>query len=439
MIGPLIRIIIYFLIVMAPLGVLAFTTGTYYGFLSELGRSAAIAGFMMLLLQPILSGRFKWINRPFGFDVVIRYHKNMALFSVLLVILHPFLLGAGDAGFQLIFSTDQAWYITVGKLTMLILVVSVGISLFGVPDRFGFERWRVIHDVLFPLVLAGGFVHSWYAGTDLLISWMRWLWIIAAVSSLAAYIYHRFLRPRLLSRKPYRVSSVNNAAPQVWDIRLAPPEGEKVFSYLPGQFQFITFHRREGLPEEEHHWTISSSPTEEGSLGVTIKELGDFTSTMGETRSGDTATVHAPFGRFSYVLHPEEKDFVFIAGGIGITPVMSMLRHMRDTDFQGLVLLVYANRNLESAVFREEIAEMERTRNNLLRVIHVLSSPGEGWNGETGRIDSEKLEKYCEGEFEGKAFYVCGPGPLVQAVVGALEGFGVPGKSIHTEIFSFLD
>jgi len=433
------RIIIYFLIVMVPLGVLAFTTGTYYGFLSELGRSAAVAGFMMLSLQPVLSGRFKWVTGPFGFDVVIRYHKYMAIFSVLLIILHPFLLGAGDAGFDLLFSLDQAWYISAGKLALLILVVSVFISLFGLPDRIGFERWRVIHDIIFPLVLAGGFIHSWYAGTDLLIPWMRWLWIIAAVFSIAAYTYHRFLRPWLLSRKPYRVLSVNNAAPKVWDIRLAPPEGEKVFSYLPGQFQFITFHRREDLPEEEHHWTISSTPTEVDSLGVTIKELGDFTSTMGETRNGDTATVHAPFGRFSYMLHSEEKDFVFIAGGIGITPIMSMLRHMRETGFRGPVLLIYANRDIESAVFREEIGEMERTGNPRLRVIDVLSSPEVDWNGERGRIDREKLERYCQGDFEGKAFYICGPGPLVQAVVRALEGFGVPEKRIHMEIFSFID
>lgn len=439
MAGGVFRITLYVLIVIGPLFALALTSRTYYGFISELGRSVALIGFMMLALQPFLAGRFKWIERVFGFDIVIRYHRQMAVLAFTLIILHPVLLGAGSAGFEILYSLDKPWYILVGKGALILLITMVAASMFGMPDRLGFERWRVIHDIIFPLLFVLAFVHSWNAGEDLGIPWMRWVWIVTLAGALAAFAYHRFIRPMLLSRKPYRVIDVRQAAERVWDITLAPPVGRNVFDYLAGQFQFITLHRGRGLPEEEHHWTISSSPVERGSVSATIKELGDFTATIGETRPGDTATVHAPFGRFSYLLHPDENDFVFVAGGIGITPLMGMLRHMRDTGSELPVILIYANRDMKSIVFRDELAEIERGGRPKLRVIHVLGDPVEGWDGETGRIDGELLERLSGERFDGRAFYICGPPGLHDAVVGALERTGVPARRIHTEIFSFLD
>lgn len=433
------RVTLYVLIVVGPLAALALTSQTYHGLVSELGRSMALIGFMMLALQPFPAGRFRWIERAFGFDIVIRYHRYMAILAFTLIILHPILLGAGDAGFEILYTLGGPWYILAGKGALLVLIVTVMLSMFRMPDRLGFERWRMFHDILFPATFILAFVHSWYAGEDLGIPWMRWVWIVTLVGALLAFVYHRFLRPFLLSRRPYRVTDVCRIAEKVWNITLAPPEGRQVLDYIPGQFQFVTFHRDRGLPEEEHHWTISSSPTERGSVSMTIKELGDFTATIGKTRPGDTATVQAPFGRFSYLLHPDEDDLVFIAGGIGITPLMSMLRHMRDTSATLPVLLIYANRDRASTVFYDELTEIEHGGHPKLRVIHVLSNPGTEWEGETGRIDRELLERLCERRFAGRAFYVCGPSGLLRIVVDALACSNVPARRIHTEIFSFLD
>ncbi|MGM0484676.1 MAG: ferredoxin reductase family protein [Candidatus Krumholzibacteriota bacterium] len=434
-----VRILIYLLIALLPLAVLSFTNTTYYGLLAELGRSSALVGFMILAMQSLLAGRFKWITRPFGFDIVIRFHRNMAILAVCLIILHPVLLAAGSSGFDLLYSLSVPWYISVGRGALLLLVLIALFSMAGNPDRLGFERWRLIHDITTPLLLILVIIHAWMAGTDFATGWVKWGAVIISGISLAAYIYHRFIRPAMLSGRPYLVSGVDEIAAGVWDIALKPPDGDEVFGYLPGQFQFITFHRAEGLPEEEHHWTISSSPAETGLVRSTIKNLGDFTSTMGETRTGDTATVHAPFGRFSYVLRPNENDFVFIAGGIGITPMMGMIRHMRDTGRPFPVLLVYANRNLESAAFREELARIEEGKAPSLRVIDILSDPAPDWDGETGYLDADKLERYCHGRFEDRAFYVSGPPPMVSAARKAIEEKGVPDRMVHTEVFSFLD
>lgn len=433
------RILLYALIAVCPAVALAFVPVRHHGLLFTLGRNAALAGFMILVLQVFLAGRFRWIERPFGLDIVIRFHRHMAVLAVALIVLHPLLLAWGGAGSRLLLSLDQPWYIWLGKGALLALLAQAVLSMFGNPDRLTFERWRLAHDVIAPLLIVAIVVHSWKAGGDLDAAWMRGLWIAAAGVSLAAFAYHRLIRPRRLSRDPYRVVSVERIVPKVWDVRLAPPKGRERYPYLPGQFQFLTFHRGRGLPEEEHHWTISTSPLETGTVGSTIKELGDFTSTIGETRPGDTATVHAPFGRFSYLLHPDETDFVFVAGGIGITPLMGMLRHMRDIGSSLDVLLIYANGDRESIAFRDELGAIERAGKPRLRVVHVLSDPEDDWEGERGRIDAEKLERYCQGQFAGRAFYVCGPPPMIEAVDAALRGFGVPEGMIHLEIFSFID
>jgi predicted ferric reductase len=433
------HVTLYVLIVIGPLAILALTSPTYYGLVSELGRSAALIGFMMLALQPLLAGRFGWVERPFGFDIVIRYHRYMATLALTLIILHPVLLGAGDYGFDMLYSLGQPWHILAGKGALLVLVVAVILGMFRIPGRLGFERWRMLHDILFIAVLIPAFMHSRHAGTDLGIPWMRRIWTVTLAGALLAFAYHRLLRPFLLSRRPYRVIDVSRSAEKVWHITLAPPEGRQIFDYLPGQFQFVTFYRNRGLPEEEHHWTISSSPTERDSVGMTIKELGDFTATIGRTRPGDRAAVQAPFGRFSYLLHPDELDLVFIAGGIGITPLMSMLRHMRDTGSNLPVLLIYANRDRTSTIFLDELTAIERGGSPKLRVIHVLSDPGADWEGETGRIDRHRLERLCGGRFAERAFYVCGPPGLLKTVIDALARSRVPARRIHTEIFSFLD
>jgi len=118
---------------------------------------------------------------------------------------------------------------------------------------------------------------------------------------------------------------------------------------------------------------------------------------------------------------------------------MSMLRHMRDTRDERPVLLLYGNPSRDRIVFREELAELEKGSHPALRVVHVLSRAGEGWSGETGHVDREKIEKFCGGDLKGKAFYVCGPPPLLKSVIDGLREGGVEDRSIRMEIFSFLD
>jgi predicted ferric reductase len=320
---------------------------------------------------------------------------------------------------------------------LFLLLLNAMVSLLQVRLNIKFENWRMSHNILVPIILLAGFVHARFTGYDLAdLFLLRTQFLVLLLIAYAVFVYHRFIRPAQLARRPYQVVEVRAEVEDVWTVKMQPPEGVKRFDYLPGQFQFITFRRGRDLPVEEHHWTISSSPTQDY-VSATIKALGDFTATIGATQPGDQAVVHAPFGRFSYVLHPDEKELVFIAGGIGVTPLMSMLRHMRDRRRDISVVFLYANKNEDAIVFREELGEIASGEHPRLRLVHVLEETAENWKGEKGMIDQEMIRRYCD-RLSGLTFYLCGPPGLIDSNLNSLKSLGVADRQIRLEVFTFL-
>jgi predicted ferric reductase len=437
MIPQLSHIILYLVVMFLPfLGVATFHLRTQDVYLYNLGRCFAQLAFAIMFLQVVLACRLKWVERPFGLNVTFPFHRRMGTFVAILLLMHPPLMALGGGGWHLIFGLDVDWWIWVGKITWVLLLLNVGLSLWRLRLGIKFEKWRLWHDILSPLVLTLAFVHSWYASEDLTVRPMQILWLVFLGSFLLIFSYHRLIRPWQLRHHLYRVMEVKQETARVWTLKFEPPPGEKRFDFLPGQFQFITLFRSGGLPEEEHHFTISSSPTETGYHASTIKESGDFTATIGKTRIGDTALIQAPFGRFSYILHPEARDLVFIAGGIGITPLMSNLRHMRDTRAERRVLLLYSNRQEADIVFREELAQMEAGDRPEVKVVHILTRPSEDWQGEKGHLDREKMGRLCGDRLEASTFFLCCPPSLTQSLLQNLRDLGVAEGRISYEYFS---
>ncbi len=412
--------------------------GSHHGIIVETGKNFALLAFTILVLQVVLAARIKWLDRIYGLDMIIRFHRYMAVFALVLLLFHPFLIAAGESKWELLTSLDLPWYVLLGKATLLLVLVNVLLSILQVRIGLKFEKWRCLHGIVGPLLLATAFAHSYVIEEQLRSGPLKFLWPLMLAGALALFLYHRFLVPFKRKKQAFLVKDVKEEAKDTWTIRLTPPKNQKTTDYLPGQFHFLTFFRDPDLPVEEHHWTISSSPTENETISSTIRASGDFTATMGRTKPGDSAAVQGPFGRFSYVLHPEEKAFVFIAGGIGITPLMSMLRHMRDIGATAPVMLLYANKNEDRIAFKKELSEMQSAGSPPLQVVHVLSRPGKDWQGETGHIDREMIKRFMGQNLADTGFYVCGPKGLQSVALETLIDLGVPDSRIHTEIFSFL-
>jgi predicted ferric reductase len=402
--------------------------------LRSLGMGAGLLGFAMLAMQFVLASRIKWVERPFGLDRVMRFHKWTGVTAGILILAHPIGMSAGSGHWHLLTSLALPWPILLGKGALAVLVVLIVLTLYRVALRLEFQTWRVAHDLGATVIIGFGIVHAWIVGDDLEIPAVKalfaGLWAAAAIG----LVYVRGVGPFLARRSAYTVSDVRRETHNVWTVEMAPPAGHERYRYQPGQFQFLTIYGS-GLKAQEHPFTVSSSPTLEGKVTSTIKESGDFTVTIGRVKAGDRVALGAPFGRFSYALHPEEKDLVFIAGGIGITPLMSMLRHMRDTGWDGRVTLFYANRTEADIAFRQEIAEMEKGGRPSAKVVHILSDADGSWQGEKGRVDDGILRKYV-GDVAGKTFYLCGPPPMMKGLRNTLAGMGVPRDCVRWELFS---
>ena len=181
------------------------------------------------------------------------------------------------------------------------------------------------------------------------------------------------------------------------------------------------------------HISLVTSPSEAGVVGLATR-LRDtaFKRTLAGLQVGDEVEVEEPKGSF---LLPEDTsvEYVFVAGGIGITVFRSMLRFIADEQQPYRVTLVYSNRDRESAAFLDELQDLER-RIDGLRVVLTMTDD-EGWEGETRRLDENVLRELV-GELEEKVFLIAGPPGMVEAVGDSLAAAGVPDDQVIAGKFS---
>jgi hypothetical protein len=145
--------------------------------------------------------------------------------------------------------------------------------------------------------------------------------------------------------------------------------------------------------------------------------------------------VDGPHGVFS-IDQDEGPGFGFIAGGVGVTGPLSILRTMADRDDVRPAVLIYANGDWEGVAYRDELERLERRMN--LTVVHVLQRPPANWTGETGYVTAELLARHLPRGHRRFQFFICGPGPMMDAAESALVELGVPTERVHTERFDMV-
>jgi len=391
-------------------------------FLRPTGRLLALVGFVFLFFQYVLSAKIKWIERGIGLDKLLALHRPFGIAGYVLLVLHPTSLLLADIvdGNRLTFDGPKI----VGALNLSVLTAAVGAALLYRVLSLRYQTWKAVHwanYVVLPIALA----HSLGGGTDLTAQPLRGFWL-ALGGMYAAVLAGKLWTWIQTRRHPYRVADVVQETHNTWSLSF---EGRKV-PHKPGQFLFVRLIR-DGRLSDSHPFTICSSPTEER-LSVTIKESGDFASTVGQTETGDRAYIDAPYGVFSCV-DVDAPALLLIAGGIGITPLISMLRSLRDTGADRRVLLVWSNQTEDDIAFRDELEQLAAQMPSL-QIVHVLSRQ-QDWPGEKGHVDAELLARYAKG-LEDPEVFVCGPPQMIGSVLRALRRIGVPGRRVHSERFA---
>jgi predicted ferric reductase len=431
-------IFVYILLVLAPL-IILLTAEIPPGreFWRELSVALGFAGLSIMTLQFVLTARFKVIQAPYGADIIYHFHRQISLVALVLIVAHPLLLFIFSPGtLKLLNLVTAPWRVRMGVTSVILLIVLIAASLWRMRLKIEYITWRIWHGILSVAVVLLAMGHIVLARHYLNTPVKQILWIAYGLFWVGLLVYVRVIKPIMLSRKPYQVAKVIPERGNTWTLVLKPV-GHPGMNFMPGQFAWITAWKSP-FSDTEHPFSFSSSASKPDELAFTIKELGDFTSTIKTMTPGQKIYLDGPFGHFTVDRHLHARQFFFIAGGVGITPIMSILRTLADRGEKRPLTLIYANNEWESVIFREELEQLRAVLN--LQVVHVLLKPPPGWSGKTGFITSSILEEYLPKGLPPNSFevFICGPQGMMKAIEKALEKLGVPLGDFHSEGFALV-
>ena len=427
---------LYLVLVLAPL--LTLVLGEVprgSGLWGDFSMALGFTGRAMMGVQFVLSARFKRASMPFGIDIIYYFHRYLALMAVAFLFLHFLIIRIGNAdALGEINPLHAPWYMTAGRISLLLFSLLIITSLWRKPLRIHYDEWRMLHIAMAMTGFVLALVHIEGVGYYIDAPSKRWLWTAYTLFWLLLIVFLRLIKPWQMYHRPYRVTEVRQEHGNSYTLALTP-DGHKGISFKPGQFAWLTLHDSP-WHVKEHPFSISSSASRKDQLEFTIKELGDFTRTIKQTRVGDTAYLDGPYGAFSIDQTPDSAGYVFIAGGVGGAPIISMLRTLADRNDRRPLYFIYCNDRLEDIIFREELENLKQNLN--LQLVHVLNRPPADWQGASGFITPQLLGKVLPDDKQAFEYFLCGPKPMSDMAQQELRKLKVAMNKIHFEIFDMV-
>jgi len=420
---------LYLAAVLAPLGV-ALACGPAAAprpFGEAFGLACGFVAFAVVAFEFALVGRLRRASEPFGTDALMLFHRGMGQVALAFVAAHALLEG-GPAAAP---SSGRAGWIAALATGLL-----VAIALLRRRLPLAYERWRTAHGALALLAVGAMLAHVTAARGPARVAPVTvvlWAYALAVVALMLRY---RLLRPLRLWRRPWEVVAVRDEGGDTRTL-VVQPVGHAGFGFSPGQFAWLNTGRTP-LHAEQHPLSISSSaaPVAGRRLEFSIKALGDWSgTTVPALAPGARVWVDGPFGAFTPDRVPFE-GLALIAGGIGVAPLRSMLLTLADRGDRRPVVLFFATRDRSRAMFADELEALPARLN--LTLVPVHEQPEPGWQGERGFVTGEMLARHLPPGSERWHHFVCGPGPMMDALERALARRGVPAGQIHTERFDMV-
>jgi 3-phenylpropionate/trans-cinnamate dioxygenase ferredoxin reductase subunit len=409
--------------------------------LSELSVGMGLLATSMLVCAVVLPSRVRSLTRTFGIDGVLAIHRFVGLAVTLLVGLHIVLVviakPANLALFDVMHAPNRA-RAAVGATVALGALIALTVLRRRLRHRY--EVWRWAHLALAGTALVLSALHIWWLNHLIRDPSMRALFAAFALGVLVVLGYRWLWMPVFGAGREYVVREIRPESSTVSTLVLEPKRsrsrrGYRALEFAPGQFAWLRL--QPSVRAEEHPFTIASS----AHLGLwtefTIRHSGDFTSELRLLRPGSPVWIDGPHGAFTLDLQ-RTTGLVMIAGGVGITPMMSMLRTLAHRhDRRPHRLLVVAS-TIDELLFRAEIRKLQQRLD--LTVVEVLRKPPPSWTGPSGRIDESLLTAVLPGKFRRNQldYYLCGPPAMVDDVRSVLDRLEVPEPRVHTEQFDFV-
>jgi predicted ferric reductase len=431
---PLFLLCAYVCAVTLPLVVSWGVGGPPRPFAHELGSGLGILAFSMILMEFVLSGRFRSISSGVGMDVTMRVHQIMARTALAFALVHPLFFQGSPSGGprpwdptrQLTITTDLG-DLSSGIAAYLILPSLVLLAIGRKHLDYKYETWRLLHGLGALLIAILLLHHTIYAGRYGSQPVMAWTWLVMTGLAAGSLVYVYVLLPLRDKAHAWRVTSVTQLTPKQWEVTVTP-EHPSGLDYMAGQFAWLNLGHS-SFSIQENPFSICSAPAAGPDVSFMIKELGDFTRTIGGVKSGTIAYLDGPYGSLT-VEGRTEAGIALIGGGVGLAPLLGILRQMRLCADPRKVKLVYGNRSPDQIACRGELADQD--------VTFVVSEPTPDWQGETGLIDPALIDRiFTPHEIREWLFVMCGPAIMMDTLEDHLIKRGAPSDHILSERFDY--
>ncbi len=431
-----------------PLAAVAlFFQGNWYSFFHSysLGMFFGLVSYCYFAVALVLGSRVRALDRIFGHDRILVMHGIVAGLA----------LGCGIAHAVLkkMYFTEDTLQSGLGLLALalfLVVILMTVILMLETPlDRMpplsrvlGFLKSRMradytllklLHNFAAP-AFALAVIHVILASPVQETAGKTAFAGVTGLLAVAFYAYHKIARPVVSLLNAHVVTDVKRLADGIVEIGMVPRRGRKK-RHVAGQFAFFRFLDRScGLGE--HPFTISSAPSASGTA-ITVKALGDYTEKLGGLKPNATCLVDGPYGLF----YPADADrsLLFLAGGIGITPFLSILRDFAAKSREGDISLLWSVHRRDEAFALDELRSIASRLPGFRFRVLVTGEASFAGNAPDGRIDKKAIDGELA-RFESArdvTAFVCGPDAFRRSVQALLEESGVPEKNISYEAFSW--
>ena len=401
--------------------------GNSYLSLTSLGRIAGIAAIVLYCFNLILTTRLQLIESLFGGlnKMFIAHHIVgglaicLALFHSLALTLRLTTVSFKDAAkLSLPFTTN--WPTTFGVIGLWLFIVLMILTFY---IHLPYRIWLFTHKFLGLAFLFIG-LHVIYISGDITSNRMLKNYLLALIAIAAICFVYRTLLPRFFARRyAYRISNVEQL--KSGEVRITMMPQNRRLDFKSGQFIFVSFRFR-GFSHEWHPFSISSNSAGSG-LAITVKNLGQYTGSLIKSSSamvGSDVWIEGAYGRFSFRNFHSTRQ-IWVAGGIGITPFLSMVPDVKPNY---LVDLYYSVKNPNELIDYPQIEQWCKASSGALRVIPVITD-------RDGFLTADKIKQYS-GDMSTCDILLCGPPPMMHALRGQFKQSGVKNHQIHSEEFS---
>lgn len=394
--------------------------------------SQIIANLTILFMafSMILSMKLHILDKQLsGLTISYKVHAFIGSLAFLVMIAHPLLLVINalpnvHTAFSYVFFGTR----TAANFGIAAVYTTIFAFTFMTFLKIPYQHWLTTHRLLGISFLLGS-IHAFLAPSNLLrfpplTIWMS-MWILLGVS---ASFYSAFLYKLLGHHLKHTITQLEHIG-DVLNVTLTPTQ--KSLEYLPGQFIYARFNNKQ-INNELHPFSLASTPHEHP-IRLSIKKLGDYTKKIQDVlQTNDTVDIYGPFGNFGEAyIHPT-TDMIWVAGGVGITPFLSMMRaeYIQPTDKK--ILFYYSLNKPEEAIFHPEIQGLNEKLPNVSYVKWIAQ--------ETGFLTMEIIiKKWKElGNTTQPKILVCGPPMMMKALQSQAKALNIPASTIIVEEFNFF-